>query len=112
MAVADLVGEWFTGDLLQATVAARGIFGAAQGPWSGGTGAALLLNAAIDPVPGGSTVVVKGGPGALTAAMADAAREAGADDPPRRASRPDAGPRRQRHRRGARGRRRKCRQPR
>jgi phytoene dehydrogenase-like protein len=78
MAVADLVGEWFTGDLLQATVAARGIFGAAAGPWSGGTGAALLWNAAIDPVPGGSTIVVKGGPGALTAALADAARGAGA----------------------------------
>ena len=38
----------------------------------------LLLNAAIDPVPGGSTVTVKGGPGALTQAMAEAAREAGA----------------------------------
>ena len=78
MAVADLVGEWFTSDLLQAVVASRGIFGAAAGPWSGGTGTALLWNAAIDPVPGGSTVLVKGGPGALTAALADAARGAGA----------------------------------
>jgi phytoene dehydrogenase-like protein len=78
MAAADLVGEWFTSDLLQAVVASRGIFGAAAGPWSGGTGAALLLNAAIDPVPGGSTVMVEGGPGALTSALADAAREAGA----------------------------------
>ena len=32
MAVADLVAEWFTSDLLQAAVAARGIFGAAAGP--------------------------------------------------------------------------------
>ena len=78
MAVADLVGEWFSTDLLQAAIAARGIFGSAAGPWSAGTGAALLLNAAIDPVPGGSTVTVKGGPGALTKALADAAREAGA----------------------------------
>jgi phytoene dehydrogenase-like protein len=78
MAAADLAGEWFSADLLQAVVASRGIFGAAAGPWSGGTGAALLMNAAIDPVPGGSTVAVKGGPGALTQAMADAAREAGA----------------------------------
>ena len=39
----------------------------------------LLLNAAIDPAPGGSSVTVKGGPGALTTAMADAAREAGAE---------------------------------
>ena len=78
MAAADLVAEWFTNDVLQAVIAARGIFGAAAGPWSGGTGAALLMNAASDPVPGGSTVTVAGGPGALTTAMADAAREAGA----------------------------------
>ena len=78
MAAADLAGEWFAGDSLQAVVASRGIFGAAAGPWSGGTGAAVLMNAAIDPVPGGSTIAVKGGPGALTHAMAEAAREAGA----------------------------------
>jgi phytoene dehydrogenase-like protein len=79
MAVADLVAEWFETDLLQAAIAARGIFGTAQGPWSAGTGAVLLLNAAIDPVPGGSSVMTMGGPGALTAAMAQAAREAGAE---------------------------------
>ena len=79
MAVADLVAEWFETDLLQAAVAARGIFGTAQGPWSAGTGAVLLLNAATDPAPGGSSVTIKGGPGALTRAMADAAREAGAE---------------------------------
>ena len=79
MAAADLVGEWFETDLLQGAIAARGIFGTAQGPWSAGTGAVLLLNAAIDPAPGGSGIVVKGGPGALTRAMADAAREAGAE---------------------------------
>jgi phytoene dehydrogenase-like protein len=79
MAVADLVGEWFSADLLMAAVAARGIFGVAQGPWSAGTGAVLLMNAAADPAPGGSSEMVKGGAGALTAAMADAAREAGAE---------------------------------
>ena len=78
MAVADLVGEWFDSELLQAVIAARAIFGSAAGPWSAGTGAVLLLNSALDPMPGGSTVTVKGGPGALTRAMADAAREAGA----------------------------------
>jgi phytoene dehydrogenase-like protein len=78
MAVADLVAEWFSSDLLQAAIAARGIFGTAAGPWSAGTGTVLLLNAALDPVPGGSSVTVKGGPGALTRAMADAAHEAGA----------------------------------
>jgi phytoene dehydrogenase-like protein len=79
MAAADLVSEWFTTDLLQAAIAARGIFGIAQGPWSAGTGAVLLLSAAADPAPGGSSVIVKGGPGALTRAMADAARHAGAE---------------------------------
>ena len=78
MAVADLVDEWFASDLLKAAVAARAIFGCATGPWSAGTGAVLLLNAAVDPLPAGSTVMIKGGPGALTAALAEAAREAGA----------------------------------
>jgi phytoene dehydrogenase-like protein len=79
MAVADLVSEHFTTDIVQAAIAARGIVGTAQGPWSAGSGAVLLMNAAADPAPGGSTVLVKGGPGALTAAMAEAARHAGAE---------------------------------
>jgi phytoene dehydrogenase-like protein len=79
MAVADLVAEWFSTDLLMGAIAARGIFGTAQGPWSAGSGAVMLLNAAADPAPGGSSVMVKGGPGVLSAAMADAAREAGAE---------------------------------
>ena len=79
MAAADLVHEWFESDLLQATVAARGVFGTFLGPWSAGTGAVLLLSAAVDPLPGGSSITAVGGPGAVTRAMADAAREAGAD---------------------------------
>ena len=79
MAVADLVAEWFETDLLQASIAARAIHGTAMGPWSAGTGAILLLAAATDPAPGGSSVTAVGGPGAVTRAMADAAREAGAD---------------------------------
>jgi phytoene dehydrogenase-like protein len=78
MPVADLVGEYFTTDLLQAAIAARGIFGTAAGPRSAGTGTVLLLNAALDSSPGGSSLTVKGGPGALTTALAQAAREAGA----------------------------------
>jgi phytoene dehydrogenase-like protein len=78
MAVADLVAEWFETDLLQAAIAARAIHGTAMGPWSAGTGAVLLLGAAIDAAPGGSSVTAAGGPGAVTRAMADAAREAGA----------------------------------
>jgi phytoene dehydrogenase-like protein len=79
MAAADLVAEYFTTDVLQAAIAARGIVGTAQGPWSAGTGAVLLMNAAVDPAPAGSSILVRGGPGALTAAMADAARRAGVE---------------------------------
>lgn len=79
MAVADLVAEWFESDLVQAAIAARAIHGTAMGPWSAGTGAVLLLGAAIDPVPGGSSISAAGGPGAVTRAMADAAREAGVE---------------------------------
>ena len=39
----------------------------------------MLLAAAIDPAPGGSSVTAVGGPGAVTQAMAEAAREAGAE---------------------------------
>ena len=79
MAVADLVAEWFETDLLQGSVASRGIFGTFMGPWSAGSGAVLLLNAASDPAPGGSSVSAIGGPGSVTAAMAQAAIEAGAE---------------------------------
>jgi phytoene dehydrogenase-like protein len=79
MAVADLVAEWFETDLLQASIAARAIHGTAMGPWSAGTGAVLMLGAAIDPAPGGSSVTAVGGPGAVTRAMGDAARAAGAE---------------------------------
>jgi phytoene dehydrogenase-like protein len=79
MAAADLVGEWFETDLLQAAIAARGVFGTAQGPWSAGSGAVLLLNAAADPVPGGSSVMVQGGMAVLASALAGAARNAGAE---------------------------------
>jgi phytoene dehydrogenase-like protein len=79
MAVADLVAEWFETDLLQGSVASRGVFGTSMGPWSAGSGAVLLLAAASDPVPGGSSITAVGGPGAVTAAMAQAAIEAGAE---------------------------------
>jgi phytoene dehydrogenase-like protein len=79
MAVADLVGEWFETDLLRAAVAAPGIFGTSMGPWSAGTGAVMLLAAANHAQPGGTSVTAVGGPGAVTHAMAEAAREAGAE---------------------------------
>ena len=51
MAVADLVAEFFETELLRATIAARGIFGTAMGPWSAGSSLVLLIRAAGDPHP-------------------------------------------------------------
>src|SRR5258707_522883 len=79
MAVADLAAEWFESELLRATVAARGIFGAFAGPWSAGTSAGLLLQAATDGHAIAPSSFVKGGMGALTQALAQAATEAGAE---------------------------------
>jgi phytoene dehydrogenase-like protein len=79
MAVADLVAEWFETELLRAAVAARGIFSAFAGPWSGGTGAALLLQAAADGSAINPSMIIKGGMGALSLALAKAASAAGAE---------------------------------
>lgn len=79
MAAADLVGEYFEHEAVQATIVAPALAGTNLGPWSAGTGALLLLRAAADLQPGGSSLTVKGGPGALAAAMAQAATEAGAE---------------------------------
>ena len=77
MAVADLVAEWFETELLRATIAARGIFGAFAGPWSAGTSTALLMQAAIDGHAAGPASFFRGGMGALTQALAEAGRAAG-----------------------------------
>jgi phytoene dehydrogenase-like protein len=79
MAAADFVAEFFETEPLRAAVAARGIFGAAMGPWSAGSTALLLLRAAADPYPVGNSAIPRGGLGALTAAMATAAKAAGAE---------------------------------
>jgi len=79
MAAADFAAEFFETDLLRAAVAARGIFGAAMGPWSAGSTALLLLRATADPHPAGNSSFPRGGVGALTSAMAAAAAEAGAE---------------------------------
>ncbi len=79
MAVADLVAEFFETELLRAVIAARGIFGTAMGPWSAGSALVLLIRAAADPHPAGSSFFVAGGAGALTQAMAAAAQKAGAE---------------------------------
>ncbi len=79
MAVADLAAEFFETELLRATVAARGIFGTFLGPWSAGSSTVLLMRAASDSSPAGSASFAIGGMGAVTQAMAAAARKAGAE---------------------------------
>ena len=79
MAVADLVSEWFETELLRATVAARGIYGAFAGPWSAGTSLGLLWQAAMDGSAIGSASYARGGMGALSQALAGAAKAAGAE---------------------------------
>jgi phytoene dehydrogenase-like protein len=79
MAVADLAAEWFDTELLRATVAARGIFGTFLGPWSAGSSTVLLLRATSDSNLAGPTASAIGGLGALTQAMAAAAKAAGAE---------------------------------
>jgi phytoene dehydrogenase-like protein len=79
MAVAELVAEFFETELLRATIAARGVFGTAMGPWSAGSSLVLLIRAAGDPHPAGSSFFAIGGAGAITQAMSAAAKEAGAE---------------------------------
>jgi phytoene dehydrogenase-like protein len=79
MAVADLVAEWFETEALRAAVAARGIFGGFGGPWSAGTSAGLLWQAAMDGSPISAALLVEGGMGGLTKALAEAAQTAGAE---------------------------------
>lgn len=79
MAVADFVAEFFETELLRAVIAARGIFGAQMGPWSAGSTAVLLLRAAADPHPVGSAIFPRGGLGEFSRALADAAKNAGAE---------------------------------
>ncbi len=79
MAVADLVSEFFETERLRAVVAARGIYGTFAGPWSAGTSLGIILQAATDPNAAGPATFVRGGMGALTQALADAARGFGAE---------------------------------
>ncbi len=79
MAVADLVGEWFTADAVRGPLAARGTRFAAMGPWSAGTSLALLNDSAGGGGAAGATALVRGGSEALAAALAAAARAAGAE---------------------------------
>ena len=82
MSAADFVSEWFESEPLRAAIAAGGIFGTAFGPRSAGSTAVLLLRMSAGD---GRRRLVRGGLGALTSALAAAARSAGV---PRFASMP------------------------
>ncbi|HUG52938.1 MAG TPA: NAD(P)-binding protein, partial [Vicinamibacteria bacterium] len=65
MAVADFASEWFSSEPLRAMVCGRGIHGLFAGPWSAGTTANLLLQAAAgDGGAAGTAVQLTGGLGA------------------------------------------------
>jgi len=77
MPIADVVSEWFEHDQVRAAVAAHALFGHFAGPRSGGSGGMLLQRLGQDPLPVGSGITVRGGPGALSAALAALAEKAG-----------------------------------
>ncbi len=80
MAIADFVAESFDTDAVRAAIAWRGVQYTAMGPWSAGTTAVLLTDAAgNDGGAAGQTVYARGGPGALVAALEGAARDAGVE---------------------------------
>jgi phytoene dehydrogenase-like protein len=78
MSVADFAAEWFSSPLLRGAIAGCGVRGMLAGPRSAGTTANLLHQAALDGGATPATVLVRGGLGALTQALAGAARRAGA----------------------------------
>ncbi len=79
MAVADLAGEWFETEMLRGIIEARGIRGTFAGPRSAGTSLNVLMQAALDGSAFADAVFVRGGMGALSEALASAARAAGAE---------------------------------
>jgi phytoene dehydrogenase-like protein len=80
MAIADFVGDAFETDAVRATVAARAIQFTGLGAWSMGTTATLLADSAgNDGGAAGQTVFARGGPGAVSDALAAAARGFGAE---------------------------------
>lgn len=78
--VADLLDHWFESDALKAALATDGVIGAAAGPRTPGT-AYVLLHHQMGRAAGarGLWGFVRGGTGAVSLAIASAAREAGAE---------------------------------
>jgi phytoene dehydrogenase-like protein len=80
MAVADFVAESFSNEAIRATTAWRGVRHTAMGPWSAGSTSVLLADAAGNDGGGaGETVFAKGGPSAVSDALASAAKAAGGE---------------------------------
>jgi phytoene dehydrogenase-like protein len=79
MPVADLVQDSLHDELLQATVASRGVALTSMGPWTAGTACVLLMAATGGGGAAGGTAYVEGGPGALGRSLASAARSLGAE---------------------------------
>jgi phytoene dehydrogenase-like protein len=78
MPVADLAAEWFESEPLRAAVAAGGVLGSFLGPRSAGSSLVLLLLSAIHEHPIANGWFPRGGVGAVSDALAEAARQAGA----------------------------------
>src|SRR6184192_1515023 len=80
MSAIDFLDQWFETDVLKATMAASGIIGTFLGVRSPGT-AYVLLHHYMGEIDGAfrSWGLVRGGTGAISNAIASAAREAGAE---------------------------------
>lgn len=78
MPIADFASEWFESPLLRAAICGSGISGTMLGPRSAGSTLVHLLRETHRRAGGGGRQV-RGGPGALTEALAAAARNAGAE---------------------------------
>jgi phytoene dehydrogenase-like protein len=79
MAVSDFVDEWFENELLRATIAAPALSGTMFGPRSAGSTLVLLMREAHRRLAHRPNGRPRGGPGALTRAIAAAARAAGVE---------------------------------
>ena len=79
-AIADYLEDNLESDALRALIATRGVRYTAMGPHHGGTSAVMLTDSAgNNGGAAGETVYARGGPGALAAALAEAARTAGVE---------------------------------
>ena len=79
MPVADLVREWFESEPLLAMIAAGGTVGSFVGPRSPGSAAVLLMLGTAEAHPVAQGWSARGGIGAVSEALANAARRAGAE---------------------------------